>query len=108
MELNYRSSIQAIHSLMPKAYYMSNKDMEQIDTTVSHNDIEYPVRIRVSYADINAVIVAEVLGVELYFEANEAGGIDIRQSSGEPLEEGLIREIVRAVMIELDNNTIED
>jgi hypothetical protein len=81
--------------------------MEQKTVQIDYQGKTYDLVIRVEYVGIDSHITAQLGETRLMFEANPSAGIDII-TQGPDLEEGLINEITRTIIVELDNWTIGD
>lgn len=81
--------------------------MEEKTVHIDYQGQTYDLVIRIEYVGIESHISAQMGETRLLFEPNYTGGIDLL-SEGPDLEEGLINEVKRTIIIELDNWTIEE
>lgn len=81
--------------------------MQEKTVKIDHQGTSYDLVIRVEYVGIESQITGQLGETHILFASNGAGGVYIL-TQGPPLEEGLINEITRTIIIELDNWTIED
>ena len=107
MILKYRAGIQSIHTLLPGAQYLEDNSMQEKTVQINYQENTHNLVIRTEYVGVDSHITAQLGDTHLLFETNSAGGIDLI-SQGPTLEEGLTNEIIRAIIIELDNWIIED
>ena len=105
MEFNFTSAVAPIHDLMPEAYNLQPDGMEEKTVKVAYHGEVYDLVIRIEYVGIESQITGQLGETHILFASNGAGGVYIL-TQGPPLEEGLINEVMRTIIIELDNWTI--